>query len=104
MTPRVRDAIRLAKWQKRVYAKIDMLKDGCWMWRGAAYKDKYGFYQYAITQQANERQPVHRVLWKWIKGELPEGGMLVNQCGNTLCVNPEHWVWCEHWTRLRDAG
>lgn len=104
MTPRVREQIKAAKFQTRVLRKIVVQKDGPlhWLWTGTKYSDKYGFYQYGITQRENVRKPVHRVVWEWHNGPIPEGGMLTNCCGNTLCVNPKHWRLVDHWSHARN--
>lgn len=102
MTPRVREQIKELKFYSRIMRKVLITKDGHWLWKGTKYSDKYGMYQYGITQQDNKRQPVHRVLWRRAHGFLPSNGMLVNRCGNTLCVNPEHWKWVDHWTHADD--
>lgn len=102
MTPRVREQIKELKFYSRIMRKVLITKDGHWLWKGTKYSDKYGMYQYGITQQDNKRQSVHRVLWRRAHGFLPSNGMLVNRCGNTLCVNPEHWKWVDHWTHADD--
>ena len=101
MTPRVRAEIKLHKWMARVWRKVQKQKDGHWIWTGTKYKDKYGFYVYGVTQFQNEREAVHRSVWSWLRGPLPPRGQLVNRCGNTLCVNPDHWEYADHWTHAK---
>lgn len=101
MTPRVRAEIEKHKWMARVWRKVEKDPEGHWLWRGSRYTDRHGFYTYGITQLHNARQPVHRVIWTWLVGPLPDRGQLVNTCGNTLCVNPAHWESVDHWTHAK---
>jgi hypothetical protein len=97
---RVKERIRQYKHNFRMMQRTR--REGeCWVWTGATVTDKWGMYEYGHTQSGGKRMTAHRAMWKSCKGSLPSSGQLVNLCGNTLCVNPEHWVWCKHWTALR---
>ena len=69
----------LARFWKRVR------KDGrCWVWTGAV-----GGLGYPAVTLSGYRGGA-RITWVWQHGEAP-GGLLRNDCGNLLCVNPAHW-------------
>lgn len=60
-------------------------KDGrCWVWTGAV-----GGLGYPAVTLSGYRGGA-RIAWVWHHGEAP-GGLLRNECGNLLCVNPAHW-------------
>jgi hypothetical protein len=103
MTERTKEEIR--RWRKfhRFMAKVKKQRDGsgCWLWKGNAVVDKYGFYPYGkVWFTINGRRiakQAHRVLWEMQYGPLGPN-VMVNKCGKTLCVNPEHWTLASHWT------
>ena len=68
-----------------IVGMIDVLADGCWLWKGAAIKG-YG----VIKREGRFMWKVHRWLWELLHGELPDGLVLDHLCGVTLCVNPTH--------------
>lgn len=46
---------------------------------------------YAVQKENGEYLYVHRVRWEKVNGPIPEGRKLMNTCGMTRCVNPQHW-------------
>lgn len=103
MTPRVKDRIKLYRMLSKVKAKTrpdnSAGKSGCRLWLGRISTDEWGLYKYGTLTHLGKRVSPHRVLWEQENGPL-NGRYLVNQCGNTLCVSPKHWVAVKHW---RDA-
>lgn len=75
--------------EERWVSKIDESSDdsSCWLWRGSVSSQGYG--QMCI----NKKQALaHQIGWKLAGNESPpKGSVLRNQCGNVLCVNPQHW-------------
>lgn len=47
---------------------------------------------YAICQRAGVRCFIHRLLYAHFVPKAEASGIMRNQCGRTLCVNPRHWV------------
>lgn len=60
-------------------------KTGCWEW--FAYRNPKGYGQFGFE---GRMQPAHRVAYKLLVGEIPEGLEVDHLCHNTSCVNPEH--------------
>lgn len=56
----------------------------CWLWVGRVSAQGYGLANLSGLVGA------HRVAWVWKHDRLPVG-LLRNECGNRLCVNPGHW-------------
>lgn len=104
MTPRIKARIRYYKLLGRIKAKMrpDNTKGkvGCRLWRGSIRTDEWGFYQYGVAEHNGRKVPVHRVLWEEKHGPL-NGKVLVNVCGNSLCVAPDHWTAVNHWTETK---
>jgi hypothetical protein len=105
MTPRIKEQIKELRFYHRVMSKAVRQRDGsgCWKWKGNKVVDQYGFYPYGkvwLTQSDGRRKALqaHRVVYELHTGESLAGAVLVNQCGNTLCVNPAHWKVADHWS------
>lgn len=103
MTPRIKARIKLykllAKIQRKSRPDNRAGKSGCRLWLGRISTDEWGFYQYGTLSYLRKRVSPHRVVWEYENGPL-NGRVLVNKCGNTLCISPDHWVAVNHW---RDA-
>ncbi len=54
--------------------------DECWDWSGA--KDSAGYGKFAFN--------AHRVAYTLVKGPIPSGLMILHECDNPSCCNPEH--------------
>lgn len=57
----------------------------CWNWTGSKYHKGYGFFVFR-----NQPQLAHRIAWVLTRGKIDEGKFVCHNCGNYLCVNPEH--------------
>lgn len=57
----------------------------CWMWKGGADKEGYGF-----IKVAGEKRWVHRVSHEVFKGPVPPGEEVNHGCYCRNCINPEH--------------
>jgi len=107
MTPRIKARLKHYRMLGRINAKVhpDRTKGkvGCRVWDGNIRTDEWGFYQYGVAVgPSGKRTAVHRILWEDKYGPLGDN-TLVNVCGNTLCVNPDHWTATKHWTGLRNG-
>lgn len=68
----------------KFWAKVDKAGKH-WIWTG---KSNNG---YGRVRFRGEPTYPHIVAWTIIKKKRPEG-ILLNQCGNTMCVNPDCWA------------
>jgi hypothetical protein len=59
---------------------------GCWLWLGRPRgSNGYGGFM------MNERVYVaHRASWLLLRGEIPDGKLVLHHCDNPSCVNPHH--------------
>ena len=68
---------------QRFWSKVEKT-DACWLWLDAAGE---GYGQFSLGR--GKPAKAHRIAWELVRGETPFA--IVNQCGNTMCVNPDHW-------------
>lgn len=70
--------------EDRLWARL-VESDGCWLWPGAANAEGYGRIWF------NDRLDyTHRVAYKLMVGEIPDGLDLDHRCRRTACCNPAH--------------
>jgi HNH endonuclease len=73
----------------RVFPKVEMLPNGCWIWNGA--KNRQGYARFQVTRIRTEY--LHRVIWKLLYGEIPNGMRILHHCDTPSCVCPFHlWM------------
>ena len=60
----------------------------CWIWTGDKAEPGYG--RALIATNPRKRTGAHRIAYRLIKGEIPDGMVIDHLCRNRLCVNPDH--------------
>jgi len=66
-------------------AAIEPDASGCWLWQRARSDDGYGW------ASLNDRTyQAHRLIYRLVVGEIPDGLVLDHLCRVRHCVNPEH--------------
>lgn len=76
---------RFKKW-----VKID-IESNCWIWIGSTNRNKNGYGRLSIGN--GKRCKAHRIsmhLYKNFDLDSKEQINHINECHNTLCVNPDH--------------
>lgn len=66
---------------------LSRVEGDCLIWLGGISPDGYG------RCERSGQVGAHRVAWLLRRG-FPAAGRLENNCGNRLCVNPDHWREC----------
>ena len=67
---------------KRFWSKVDKKgPNDCWEWKGQKFRTGYG-------RLDNLR--AHRISYILSKGKIPDGLIIMHQCDNKSCVNPNH--------------
>lgn len=56
----------------------------CWTWDDGT-RNGYG-----VVKIDGRTWRVHRLIWTWLVGPVPDGLELDHQCRNKLCCNPDH--------------
>lgn len=72
------------KYPSRFKEKINFT-NSCWLWTAGKYGKGYGSYTLD-----GKNQSAHRVSWKFVYGEIPEGLCVLHKCDTPSCVNPDH--------------
>jgi len=57
----------------------------CWFWSGAVNKAGYG-----TCGIGGKSKLAHRSGWALMRGPIPAGMLLLHECDNPRCVNPNH--------------
>lgn len=69
---------------ERFWAKVRFDSEGCWQWTGAKVRDGYGSFRHRFSSLP------HRVSYRYLVGEIPQGHEIDHLCRNTSCVRPDH--------------
>jgi hypothetical protein len=64
---------------------IDIDASGCWLWNKSKSRDGYGW-----TSLNNKTHQAHRLVYRLLVGEPPDGKHLDHLCRVRHCVNPAH--------------
>jgi len=77
--------------RSRLLARIRKLDDsGCWIWQGQVGNSGYGKVMLRDADGNTRMDSVHRASYSAFIGPLAAGQVVVQRCGNRLCINPEH--------------
>lgn len=76
-----------ANWElNRLLLKVDTTEPGkCWEWQATLTHCGYGSFKYD-----GRMREAHRVAWRLLVGEIPEGMLVLHKCNNKRCINPNH--------------
>jgi hypothetical protein len=81
-----------AKLQEQLRARsVEHAENGCWEWQGQISNSGRG--RLMIHDQAgggNRTVSAEDASYIAFFGEIPQGSLVRQKCGNRLCVNPEH--------------
>lgn len=70
----------------RLFANINIAGAGkCWEWKRTVKKSCYPYIWYK-----GYRWRSHRLVYTMFYGEIPEKLMVLHECDNTSCCNPQH--------------
>jgi hypothetical protein len=70
---------------KEFWALAQPQEDGCWIWQGSLNGRGYGR-AYVGSGQDN----AHRIAYRAVHGEIPDGMHVLHTCDVKRCVNPYH--------------
>ncbi|TIR87378.1 MAG: hypothetical protein E5X05_01395 [Mesorhizobium sp.] len=86
----------------RFWSKVEVRpsNDECWLWRGATSAKGYG--NFKMAGHGRTTFLAHRVSYRIVNGEWPEGHELRHRCDCPGCVNPNHLIPGTHADNMRD--
>ena len=64
---------------------IPVTESGCWLWEANTNAKGYG-----RLRNDGGSTYAHRISYQLHKGDVPNGMMVLHDCDNPSCVNPEH--------------
>lgn len=62
----------------------------CWNWTGAKYSSGYGYVRRLKGGIVAGESMTHRIMYRLIAGDIPDGFDVDHLCRNTSCCNPSH--------------
>lgn len=69
------------------YWRLTKTGPGCWIWQGN--RNQLGYGQFRVGRKGPV-MTAHRVAWEIHNGPIPDGLIVMHQCDNPPCVNPDH--------------
>lgn len=67
-----------------VFGRLDRA-GRCWLWTGTKNDDGYG-----RIRIGGKQRTVHRLIYEWTFGPIPEGHVVMHACDTPACVKPSH--------------
>jgi hypothetical protein len=82
-----------------VFQYVDMTggPDACWNWKGALSQKGRPYFSLD-----GKKQLAYRVVYKLVKGSLPDDKMIRHKCDNSQCCNPSHHELGDHQENMND--
>ena len=63
---------------------------GCWIWQGARNPKGYGILRTTTLGGGKRNVMTHRASFMVHRGPIPDGMLVLHECDNPSCVNPDH--------------
>jgi hypothetical protein len=85
---------------ERIKADCKVTKSGCWEWQ----KTRQRLMGYGKIESLGRNLLTHRAMWSVVFGPIPEGKLVLHNCDNPPCCNPEHLRIGTHLDNNREAA
>lgn len=77
--------------QQKLRDKTHLQNDtGCWIWQGQISNSGYGRVMETQDDHRTKMVSAQTASYHAFIGQVPQGKLVKQSCGNRLCVNPEH--------------
>lgn len=85
----------------RFWEKVKIIddKDSCWEWQAGCFSRGYGAFRFK-----GKLCRAHRVSYKLVFGEIPDGMDVLHSCDNKKCVRPKHLFPGSHADNMKDMA
>jgi hypothetical protein len=74
----------MLRFERRFWGKV-RIGDGCWEW--TRFINPWGYGQ---AWNGKRIEGAHRIAWRLVNGEIPDGLLVCHRCDNPKCVRPGH--------------
>ena len=71
--------------------------DECWPWTGGVSTKNRPYFSLD-----GKKQLAYRVVYRLVKGDLPDDKMILHSCDNSICCNPNHHSLGDHQANMDD--
>jgi hypothetical protein len=76
---------------ERLLSRVSNLGgEGCWEWEGSVSPEGHGRISRMRGDGFQQHPLVHRVVYEWLVGPIPQGLTIDHLCRNPRCVRPSH--------------
>lgn len=82
---RCRECQRKPTLLQKLMARIEIRRDGCWIWTGVVANTGYGHWHVD-----GRIHGVHRLMYELHHGPIPDGLLVCHRCDVRACCNPAH--------------
>lgn len=79
------------------------VRDGCWWWTGSTVR-KGPWITGQLRVDGNRKVQTNRFAYELWIGRIPDDHEVEQECGNGLCVNPDHLIAVKRGAHLRGAA
>lgn len=84
----VGEVLTMTPVHRRVLRRSTTPRKGCWEWQGAT--QTFGHGVIGRGSRGEGTVLVHRAIWEWLMGPIPEGMVVMHECDNPRCVRLAH--------------
>ena len=79
--------------QRSLFEMTQPLDDsGCWIWQGQVSNSGYGRTKIVLSEHELMMVSAQTASYEAFISKVPEGCLVAQDCGNRLCINPQHLV------------
>ena len=70
----------------------DLSPNGCWKWKGSTNKSGQPIFKQKSISSSTQKENISARNYVWILNNksIKEGYKIITNCGNILCINPNH--------------